>query len=157
MADIQEVFCPRCKIGFAPDTAVCPICKTSLVPEEEVSEPPAPVILTDDLSSLEILRAADLDWIHHLQDKLAEADIPHHVELLDPRRTLFSVYVRPEDHARAKEIDAKVFAVEVPEAEGMPRVEELDFWSCPGCGHPLGEKDLKCRSCGLVLTGWDKG
>ena len=78
------------------------------------------------------------------------------MELLDRPSKLFCVYVRPGDYPRAKEIDVKVFAVEVPEAEGMPRVEELDFWSCPGCGHPLGEKDLECSSCGLVLAGWDK-
>ena len=160
MADIHEVVCPQCKVGFAPDTAVCPICKISLVSEDEPGEPPAPVILTDDLSSLEGLRTADLDWIHHLQNKLAEAGIPHRVELVelsDPRQKFFSVYIRPEDHTRAREIDAKVFGVEVPEAEGMPRVEELDFWSCPACGNRLGEKDLKCSNCGLVLfptEGW---
>ncbi len=164
MADIQEVFCPRCKVGFAPDTVVCPICKSSLVSEDvaedELDETPAPVILTDDLSSLEGVRTADLDWIHHLQDKLAEAGIPHRVELVDPssrRQKYFAVYVRPEDFPRAREIDAKVFGTEVPDAEGMPRVEELDFWSCPACGNRLGEKDLKCSSCGLVLfptEGW---
>ncbi len=155
MVDIHEVFCPRCKVGFAPDTVVCPICKSSLVAEDvaedELDQTPAPVILTDDLSSLEGLRTADLDWIHHLQDKLAEAGIPHRIELSVPLRKLFSVYVRPEDHPRAREIDASVFGEEVPDAEGMPSIEELDFWSCPACGNRLGEKDLECSSCGLVL------
>jgi RNA polymerase subunit RPABC4/transcription elongation factor Spt4 len=160
MADIHEVVCPRCKVGFAPDTVVCPICKIVLVPRDEVSKTPAPVMLTDDLSSLEKVRTADLDWIHHLQDSLAEAGIPHRVErveLSNRRQKYFAVYVRPEDHPIAREIDTVVFGVEVPDAEGMLRVEELDFWSCPACGNRLGEKDLKCSSCGLVLfptEGW---
>ena len=65
---------------------------------------------------------------------------------------LFSVYVRPEDLPRAKDIDEKVFAVEVPDSEGMSHVEDLDFSSCPGCGNRLGENDLKCSSCGLDLS-----
>jgi RNA polymerase subunit RPABC4/transcription elongation factor Spt4 len=160
MADFDSVVCPQCKVGFAPDTAICPICKIPLVSEDEFEdepgETPEPVILDDDLSSLIELRAADVAWIHHLQDKLAEAGIPHHIEQSDPPRMLFSVYVRPEDLPRAKDIDEKVFAVEVPESEGMPHVEELDFSSCPGCGNRLGEKDLKCSSCGLVLSPTDR-
>jgi len=65
---------------------------------------------------------------------------------------LFSVYVRPEDLPRAKEIDEKVYAVEVPDGEQMPLAEDLDFASCPGCGNRLGENDLKCSSCGLDLS-----
>ena len=68
-----------------------------------------------------------------------------------------TVYVRQEDLLKAKEIDDKVFAQEVPDGEGMSRPEEIDFWTCPGCGNRLGEKDLKCNSCGLVLypaEGW---
>ena len=165
MANFDSVVCPRCKVGFAPDTVLCPICKIPLASEEEledesedeVEETPAPVILADDLSSLEKLRTGATDWIHHLQDKLAEAGIPHRIELSEHRLTVCSVYVRPEDLPRAKDIDDKVFAQEVPDAEGIPRAEELDFWSCPGCGSRLGEKDLECSSCGLVLfppEGW---
>jgi hypothetical protein len=147
-------------LPLTPDKEVCPICKTSLVSEDEVSETPVPVILTDDLSSLEKVRTTDLDWIHHLQDKLAQAGIAHRVEIADlpnRRQNYFALYVRPEDLPIAREIDAQVFGVEVPDAEGMPRVEDLDFWSCPACGSRLGEKDLKCSNCGLVLfptEGW---
>jgi RNA polymerase subunit RPABC4/transcription elongation factor Spt4 len=161
MADSDSVVCPKCKVGFAPDTAICPICKIPLVSEDEFEdepgETPEPVILDDDISSLKELRTADVDWIHHLQDKLAESRIPHRIEQSDSPRMLFSVYVRPEDLPRAKDIDEKVFAVEVPDGEGMPHVEDLDFSSCPGCGNRLGEKDLKCSSCGLDLSptgGW---
>ena len=156
MAGFDSVVCPKCKVGFAPDTAICPICRIPLAPEDEFEdepeETPEPVILEDDLSSLGELRTAGVDWLHHLQDKLAEAGIPHRIELSDPRRSFFSLYVRPDDLPRAKDIDDKVFAVEVPESEGMPHVENLDFSSCPGCGNRLGEKDLKCGSCGLDLS-----
>jgi tRNA(Ile2) C34 agmatinyltransferase TiaS len=68
---------------------------------------------------------------------------------------LFSVYVRPEDLPTAKDIDEKVFAVEVPDSQGIPDVEDLDFSSCPGCGNRLGENDLRCSSCGLDLSRTD--
>src|SRR3989304_5068707 len=152
MADSDSVFCPKCKVGFAPDTAICPICKIPLTYEDdfedEPSETPEPVILDDDLSSLKELRTAGVGWIHHLQDKLAEAGIPHRIEQSHPPRMLFSVYVRPEDLPTAKHTDERVFAVEVPDSEGMPYVEDLDFSSCPGCGNWLGQNDLKCDSCG---------
>jgi len=159
MADFDSVVCPRCKVGFAPDITICPICKIPLVAEDvfedEPEETPEPVILDDDLSSLKELRQADVTWVHHLQDKLAEAGIPHLIEQSDPPRMFFSVYVRPEDLPTAKDIDEKVFAVEVPDGEGMPNVEDLDFSSCPGCGNRLGEDDLKCSSCGLDLSPTD--
>jgi len=161
MADYDSVFCPKCRVGFAPDTAICPVCKIPLTSEQdfedEPGEVPEPVILEDDISSLKELRRADVGWIHHLQDKLAEAGIPHRIEQSLPRRMLFSVYVRPEDLPAAKDIDGKVLAAEIPDSAGRLPVEDLDFSSCPGCGNRLGEKDLKCGSCGLVLLpteGW---
>ena len=96
-------------------------------------------------------------WIHHLQDKLAEAGIPHRIEQSDPPHMLFAVYVQTEDLPTARNIDEKVLAVEVPDSEGIPHVEDVDFSSCPGCGNRLRENDLKCSSCGLVLfptEGW---
>jgi len=156
MADFDSVVCPKCKVGFAPDTAICPICKIPLTSEhdfeDEPGETPEPVILDDDLSSLKELRTAGVDWVHHLQDKLAEAGIPHRIEQFDPPGMHFSVHVRPEDLPRAKDIDEKVFTVEVPDSKGMFHVEDLDFSSCPGCGNQLGENDLKCSSCGLDLS-----
>ena len=156
MADFDSVFCPKCKVGFAPGIRVCPFCKIPLASkqmiEEEPDDIPEPLILDDDISSLIELRTADVGWIHHLQDKLAEARIPHCIEQSAPRRMLFSVYVRPEDLPRAKDIDGKVYAVEVPDGEQMPHTEDLDFSSCPGCGNRLGENDLKCSSCGLDLS-----
>jgi hypothetical protein len=163
MADSDSVVCPKCKVGFAPGTAICPICKIPLASEDEFEEEPGetpetpePIILDDDISSLKQLRTADVAWIHHLQDKLAEAGIPNCIEQSAPPRMLFSVYVRPEDLPRAKDIDEKVFAVEVPDGEGMPHAEDLDFSSCPGCGNRLGENDLKCSSCGLDLSPTDR-
>jgi len=156
MVDYDSVFCPKCKVGFAPDTAVCPICKIRLTPEEEFEDEPGeipePVIIDDDVSSLKELRTADPSWIHHLQDKLALVGIPHRIEQFDPPSMLFSVYVRPEDLPAARDIDDKVFAEEVPDSEEMPHVEDLDFSSCPGCGNRLGENDLKCSNCGLDLS-----
>ncbi len=160
MADFDSVFCPKCKVGFAPDTAICPICKVSLFSEDEFEdepeEIPEPILLDDDLSSLKELRQADVAWIHHLQDKLAEAGIPHRIEQFDPPHMFFSIYVLPDDLPRAKDIDQKVFAEEVPDTEGMPHVEDLDFSACPGCGNRLGENDLTCSSCGLDLSPTDR-
>jgi RNA polymerase subunit RPABC4/transcription elongation factor Spt4 len=159
MADSDSVFCPKCKVGFAPDTTICPICKIPLASEDEFEDEPGeipePVMIDDDLSSLKELRTADPAWIYHLQDKLAEAGIPHRIEQSEPPSMLFSVYVRPKDLPSAKDIDKKVFAIEVPDSGGMTHVEDLDFSLCPGCGNRLGENDLKCSSCGLDLSPTD--
>ncbi len=160
MAEFDPVVCPRCKVGFAPDTAICPICRVSLVSEDEFEdepeETPEPILLDDDLSSLKELRQADVAWIHHLQDKLAEAGIPHRIEQSNPPHMFFSIYVLPEDLPRAKDVDEKLFAVEVPDGGEMPHVEDLDYSACPGCGNRLGENDLKCGSCGLDLSPTDR-
>ena len=78
------------------------------------------------------------------------------MEPSDPLQRSFSVYVRPEDFPRAKKIDEELFSVEVPDSEGIPHVEDLDFWTCPACGNRLGENDLKCSSCGLNLSPSEK-
>ncbi|HUL29649.1 MAG TPA: zinc ribbon domain-containing protein [Thermodesulfobacteriota bacterium] len=160
MADYDSVYCPKCKVGFAPDTAICPICKVPLTSEDEFEdedrEIPEPVIIEDDLSSLKKLRTADPAWIHRLQDRLAVAAIPHRIEQYDPPGMSFSIYVRPGDFSLAKDIDERVFAAEVPDGEGMPHIEDLDYSSCPGCGSWLGENDLKCSSCGLNLSPIDR-
>jgi RNA polymerase subunit RPABC4/transcription elongation factor Spt4 len=154
VAHFEEVICPRCNVGFAPDTVRCPICKTAVVTKSDYHATPSSVALQGDLSSLVKLRTAGVKWIYRLQDRLTEAGIPDRTELADPpdMRRSFTIYVRPEDLPRAKSIDDELFAKEVPESEGMCRVEGLDFWTCPACGNRLGEKDLTCNSCGLVLS-----
>lgn len=152
MANSDPVFCPQCKIGFAPDTALCPICKVALVCRDDLSETPTPVVLQDDLSSLQELRTATVDWIRHLEEKLAQAGIPYRTELSEHGYPYLSLYVRPEDVPRAKDIDHEVFTLEVPGTDGLPRVEDLDFWSCPACGNRLGQSDRECSGCGLVLV-----
>jgi RNA polymerase subunit RPABC4/transcription elongation factor Spt4 len=154
MAHLEEVVCPQCNIGFAPDTVRCPICKTVVVKKSEYRATSYPIVLHDDLSSLAKLQTAGVKLIYRLQDELTKAGIPHRTELADAPdiRRSFSIYVRQEDLTRAQGIDEKVFAAMVPESEGMRRLEDLDFWSCPACGNRLGEKDLTCDSCGLALS-----
>jgi len=157
MVNLDPVVCPKCKVGFAPGTVLCPICKVRLVSGSESREALAPPVLTVDSSSLEELRTASSDWIRHLQDKLTHEEIPHRTELSDRREMIFSVYVRPEDLPRAKNIDQEVFASEVPGSKEMALVEDVDFSSCPGCGNRLGDRDRECSGCGLVLfptEGW---
>src|SRR4030067_3400875 len=73
----EEVVCPRCNIGFAPDTVQCPICKIVVVTKSEYRATPHPVVLHDDLSSLAKLRTAGVKLIYRLQDELTEAGISH--------------------------------------------------------------------------------
>jgi len=71
--------------------------------------------------------------------------------LSDPVYKYLSIYVRAQDLTKAKDVDHEVFTLEVPGTEGIPRPEELDFSTCPGCGNRLGERDRVCSECGLAL------
>jgi len=79
--------------SVSPGIVVCPFCNIPLTLNATLKmnlvEIPEPVILGDDLSSLKELRTAGVDWIHHLQDNLAEAGIPHRIEQSHPPRIAF--------------------------------------------------------------------
>jgi len=157
MVNFDPIYCPQCKLGFAPETELCPSCKIALVPADELEELEMPFPFQDDLANFEQLRVATAGWIQHLQEKLEEAEISYRTKTTNYDRTLLAVYVRPEDLKRAKKIDHEVFAAEVPGSGDVLPVEKLDFWSCPACGHQLAENDQKCGECGLALfptEGW---
>jgi hypothetical protein len=60
---------------------------------------------------------------------------------------LFGLYVRGEDLALARELDASIAAQLVPaEAEAL---EEGEVEACPACGAALPADVLECAECGL--------
>ena len=55
MADSDSVVCSKCKVGFAPGTEACPICKIPLVSEDEFEDEPGEIpepIILDDVSDM---------------------------------------------------------------------------------------------------------
>jgi hypothetical protein len=60
---------------------------------------------------------------------------------------LFGLYVRNEDLALARELDASIAAQLVP-AEAEP-LAEGETEACPACGAALPADALECADCGL--------
>jgi len=103
---------------------------------------------------LQLVRSAQLDWIHALAERLTEAGIPRQVNPLTERRatdSTWGLYVRPADLARAKEIDREVMLEVMPDIPEDFDPSTHDTGQCPACGEPTPEGASECASCGLAL------
>lgn len=157
MKNLEPVYCPRCKLGFAPGTRFCPSCKIAFSPkDEEFGVPAEPVNLQEDVAILALLRTETAAWIRRLQKNLDDAGIPHRTTVAERRFHLLSLYVRPADFEEASRIDHEVYKLEVPGTEEVKHTADLDFTACPGCGDFLEDRDRECRSCGLRMAGKER-
>jgi ribosomal protein L40E len=155
----QVKVCPSCEVEYTLRATECSECRVELVFHEDlaVEEP-------EDLppaSQLVCIRAAPIDWIRILSDKLSLAGVPHRIEAIvqqdkegaahrrTPGASAFGVFVRPEDEEQAGAIDQEHMAAEV----GLDDVDEpagdADPTACPACQAPLGDDASECQSCGL--------
>jgi hypothetical protein len=152
--------CPECRVEYRPEAEVCADCRVPLVPaealppEEELEGfPPA--------AQLECVRVAPLAWMEALARGLQERGVTLRVEralaedapegqradVFGDVAQLFGLYVRSEDLALARELDASIASQLVPdEAEAL---EEGEVEACPACGAALPADGLECADCGL--------
>jgi len=103
---------------------------------------------------LQLVRSAQLDWIHALAERLAELGIPRQVNPIDERRatdSTWGLYVRPTDHARALVVDREVMIELMPDIPEDFDPSALDTSQCPACGEPVAEGSSECAGCGLAL------
>ncbi len=103
---------------------------------------------------LQLVRSAQLDWIHALAERLAEAGIPRQVNALGERRatdSTWGLYVRPADLARALSVDRDVMLELMPDIPADFDPSTLDTSRCPACFEPLSEGIGECPACGLAL------
>jgi len=103
---------------------------------------------------LHLLRSAQLDWIHALAERLTDLGIPRQVNPIDQRRATDSVwglYVRPSDLARAQIVDRDVMLELMPDLPEDFDPSALDSGQCPACGDPVSDGLGECPGCGLAL------
>jgi hypothetical protein len=103
---------------------------------------------------LQLLRSAQLPWIHSLAERLDESGIPREVKPMDERRasdSTWAVYVREADLARAREVDRDVMREVMPDLPEDFDPSTLDTSRCPACSEPVLEGMAECPECGLAL------
>jgi hypothetical protein len=109
--------------------------------------------MSDD-AELAVLRSATLDWAHLLAEKLEESGIECRVDPVGEVRSRdgsWAVSVRPEDLARAREVDAAVLREVMPDIPEGFDASALDTERCPACQEPVTEGASECAACGLAL------
>jgi len=156
----QFKLCPECRVEYRPDAEICADCRVPLVhvdaapPEEGLGNfPPA--------AQLECVRVAPVAWMEALARGLQERGVTLRVEralaedapegqradVFGHIAQLFGLYVRTEDLALARELDASIAAQLVPdEGEAMA---DGEVEACPACGTTLSADALECPDCGL--------
>lgn len=152
MESLDPVYCPKCKLGFSPQTRLCPSCGIALVLKADLDAATDTADSETDVSDLNRLRTCDFSWGENLLGKLTESGISFRA-LPQLGSGMISIYVADEFLDEARRIDHAVFQAQVPGTESVQYAKDLSFGACPACGAALGEHDKECRSCGLVMSG----
>jgi hypothetical protein len=152
--------CPSCGGEFQPWVARCPDCDVALgedAPRAAPAEPAAPDF--PPARELVCLRRGDPWYLREIAERLAEEGIPVRIDV-DPsgeaaargrgrgRVPGLGLYVRPQDAARAQQVDHEYHLANAPDAEAVLRPDEL-LEACPACGERLAEGTAACPECGL--------
>ena len=156
--------CPSCLEEYTLVMEQCVHCDVALVsPDEIPSEDEGEILDFPPASELVYLRVAPLPWIKALSDGLEEAGVAHRVEpgkLANPPEgqrpetfgdvDIFGLYVLPADEARARELDARIAAIVLPEEGDDAESGVAD--ACPACDAELTPEASSCPNCGLGLA-----
>ena len=156
----QFKVCPECRVEYRPEAEVCADCRVPLVHADAA---PAGDELRDfpPAAELECVRVAPVAWMEALAQGLQERGVTLRVEramaedapegqradVFGDIAQLFGLYVRGEDLALARELDASIAAQLVPD-EAEP-LAEGETEACPACGTALPADALECADCGL--------
>ncbi len=147
--------CPSCAEEYVHSVSRCVHCDVDLVAADAL--PAAPPSDLPPASELTAIRFASAGWALALSERLVEEAIAHRVEPASGdapeagRAGPYGVYVRAEDEARARAIDAEQLGREIPDLpddwEGAAAAAE----GCPACGAAVPEGAGECPDCGLAL------
>ncbi len=151
--ELPSKVCPECRVEYVPTALECSDCRVPLV--DPAALPEAAEAGLPAASELTPIRVENGRWIQALATRLAEDGIAHRVEAAaaapgrhsDP---LFALFVRPEDEAPARAVDAEVLRREIPElAELRGADAERSEDACPACGSAVRADAAECPDCGL--------
>jgi uncharacterized protein (UPF0212 family) len=149
--------CPECGGEYVHTVLLCAECGVALVLAGE------PLRVREDLppsSELLKVRSATLSWARSFSELLAEAGIPHRVELegevmqaagVPADAQQCSVFVRAEDREEAMRLDALHLRSQIPDVPDDYAPGSIDEGRCPACGEPADLAAPECASCGLAF------
>jgi hypothetical protein len=145
-------YCSRCDTEFQPHIVRCSDCGGDLedrdpdaVPAETTGAAPQEEAVGGEFvtiaSGLTVLKA------EVAARQLGAAGIPFHV---GARGYDFTVEVKKEDQAAARQVLVRARAIPRPASADEPAVAETGG-PCPACGDPVAAGSQECASCGLSL------
>ena len=155
--ELPSKVCPACRVEYVPSALECSDCRVALVDPAALPDPAeAGLSAASDLTPI---RVENGRWIQALAACLDEAGIAHRVEAAaaPPGRhsgPLFALFVRPEDEAPARAVDAEVLRRELPELAELRGADvERGEDACPACGSAVRADAPECPDCGLNFDG----
>ena len=155
--------CPECHEEYLHQATVCVHCDVGLVLPDDLPDSAQPSFPL--ASELECVRVATSGWSLGLAERLREAGISHRVEAVEATaaggQILFGLFVRADDLAAARAIDADHARREMPDLpEGFDPADMMTGpasgtdegeHACPACGDALDADAQECPGCGLFL------
>ncbi len=152
--------CPECGEEYVHTAVQCFHCEVALVHADELAPAPGSGSELPAAAELTPIRIAAADWALALSERLVEEGIPHRIEAVAEaargagRRDAgrYGVYVRPEDAARARALDAEQLSREIPDIPEDWQDAAAEAEGCPACGAAVAETDTECPDCGLSLA-----
>ena len=152
--------CPECGTEYRPMATRCADCDVELVHRESLAQAIAERDHFPEISELECIRVAPIEWVQGLSNALQERGVGHRVgpatsaDAPEGQRPdlfgdaqLFGLYVLPDDAATARELDGSIAGRILPEE--APELAEGEEEACPACGTPLAAHATECSDCGL--------
>jgi hypothetical protein len=160
--------CPACREEFQPHVTECLDCGGPTVPgwegvpvaapsaaRPELSRAPdsyASPEANEDFRGFDVLvRSGPEEWVSPLLERLRRAGIETRVGYSPQNQgsLTLGVLVRPEDEARAREVEIRTYVKQIPDLPGSLNRTTTDL--CPACRGPVRPSDAECPDCGLAL------
>lgn len=154
--------CPECGAEYRPVATRCADCDVELIHRETLAAAMAAQESFPEVSQLECIRVAPIEWVHGLSGVLEQRGVAHRVEpataqdapegqrpdLFGTAR-LFGLYVLPDDAGLARELDGEIAGRIMPEE--APELDDGEEETCPACGAALASEATECADCGLAF------
>lgn len=155
MHDDQIKICLVCGEEYSLEAQVCVECGGRLVFEREYEQRFVPL---DESERMVCVREDAAGYLEELGAVMKSGGIRNMIKFHQTCttgkacRTLYGLYVKPEDEAAARDIIRKHWLKDAPEQGATYEYSEQELKGiCPACSAMIPEKSVECPECGLVV------